>query len=148
MTAVFVTDDGALASTWTWNVTVIVPFGGKVTVPLKAPVAVAELTRLAPVVVAEVTFVTVPRPVGRVSVNGAFVAVLTPVLMITRLNDMVLPATTVDGLAIFVRLRATVGVTARIADADTVLVPTLVVRDPTAMVLVKVPPVLLVTTTV
>ena len=63
----------------------MVPLGGMVTVPLRADVVVAELPRLAPVVVTVVTLVMVPRPVGRLSVKGAFVAVLTPEFFSTRL---------------------------------------------------------------
>ena len=83
--AVFVSTPVALAVACTWNVTVTVPPAGIVTEPLIAVVLVVKLAVVAPPLTAVCTLVTVPSPLGRVSMKLEPVAVLGPELLITRL---------------------------------------------------------------
>jgi hypothetical protein len=82
----------AVPATLTWKVTVMVPAGGSVTVPLRVLVPMLKLPVVAPPPVALTTLAMVPSPVGRVSANVALVAVLGPALVITRLKVSVPPA--------------------------------------------------------
>ena len=75
----------AVPETLARKVTVMVPPGGMVTVPLRALLVMLKLPVLAAPPTALVTLVSVPNPVGRVSANVALVAVLGPALVSTRL---------------------------------------------------------------
>jgi hypothetical protein len=85
----------AVALAWTWKVTVITPPEAIVTEPLMPVVPVVKLVTLA-LLVPITTLVTVPRPVGSVSMKEEPVAVLGPELLITRLKVSVPFELTVD----------------------------------------------------
>ena len=110
----------AVPATLTWKVTVMVPAGGIVTVPLRVLVPMLKLPVLAPPPVALTTLAMVPSPVGRVSANVALVAVLGPALVITRLKVSVPPALGVAVLAVLLMPRSARTSTASVsADVQT-----------------------------
>jgi hypothetical protein len=82
--AVFVMLPFAELLAWTWKVTVITPPEAIVTEPLIAVELVVKLVTLA-LLVPITTLVTVPKPVGSVSMNEEPVAVLGPELVMTKL---------------------------------------------------------------
>ena len=105
----------ALAATATWKVTVTLPPETSVTVPDRLLAVVAVPTKLEPTVAVPVTLVIVPRPAGRLSRKVAFVAVLGPLFVITRLYVSVPPAVGVALPAVLTRLRSAEGVTVTVA---------------------------------
>jgi hypothetical protein len=105
----------AVPATLTWKVTVMVPAGGSVTVPLRVLVPMLKLPVVAPPPVALTTLAMVPSPVGRVSANVALVAVLGPALVITRLKVSVPPALGVAVLAVLLMPRSATSPTVMVA---------------------------------
>jgi hypothetical protein len=105
----------AVPATLTWKVTVMVPAGGSVTVPLRVLVPMLKLPVVAPPPVALTTLAMVPSPVGRVSANVALVAVLGPALVITRLKVSVPPALGVAVLAVLLMPRSATRFTASVS---------------------------------
>ena len=114
------------------------PPEGIVTEPLSAVVLVAELSRLAPPLLALTTLLTVPKPAGKVSMKLEPVAVLGPLLLITSVKLAVPAADTVLLAAVLTIVSATTGVTLTTA-VPVPPVPVLVGGTLTAAVLVMLP---------
>jgi len=95
----------------TYNVTVTVPSGGMVALPLMPAPLTLKLAVLALVLKALVALASV-RPLGITSLKLAPVAVPPPLLLMTRMNAAVLPLVVVPGVTeLFTMTRSTCGVT-------------------------------------
>lgn len=132
----------------TCTVTVMRPPLGIVTEPwivvplmVKVPVTAEPLTALP-------RLWALPNWLGKVSTKLALVSVEGPALLSTKLKLVVAPVATVLVLDSLATDRLTVGTTPITALTVVELVPTEVVNEPGAIVLVTVPPTELVTTTV
>ena len=88
-----------------------VPPAGIVTEPLIAVRLAVKVLVVAPALTAVTTLVTVPSPLGKVSMKLEPVAVLGPELLITKVKFTVPPAASVPELAVLTKVRLDCGVT-------------------------------------